>query len=58
MSVLHLSCAKAASDCNTGDRGFDNNTYTFYKQGEKFVLNPLEAGPHPEHKREVMLEES
>ena len=55
MMVGHLLLGRPwQSDCNTGHGGLDN-TYTFYKQGKKFVLNPLEDDPHPEEKREVML---
>ena len=41
MTVCHLLLGRPwQSDCNTGHGGLDN-TYTFYKQGKKFVLNPI-----------------
>ena len=55
MTIYHLLLGRPwQSDCNTGHGGLDI-TYTFYKQGKKFDLNPLEDHPHPEEKREVML---
>ena len=55
MTICHLLLGRPwQSDSNTVHMGLDN-TYTFYKQGKKFVLNPLEDDPHPKEKREVML---